>query len=347
MPVIRSRYPGRCKKCKMAYKPGDRIFWKRGVKGALCFECTKIPTDISPIPESQAFSLPSSDVNVDWTYEISFGELKDRWRDFAARKFQKLAPYSQENQDLLKEMQDRMNQDDNHIDSFYGFNLEQVEKWLSSGYHPAALESVPTEFAPIRKRRKIYASEEGEYQHDAVLSGYDYPFLSWNKRDSLPGIAVNINLNFWAGVKAEVIQDYQTWLCRMLRTLETSGVDCQITIFSLSYNMWLYRPDAITHNRIVVKREDEAMDLTEWSPMLSPAGFRGFIFLNYIISSDTANQTAKNSLGTGLNFKQIDWRIDWNHDTRELTLTPPYKPKDFPEDDMTNRIREILKQARH
>jgi hypothetical protein len=122
--------------------------------------------------------------------------------------------------------------------SWQGYTKNQLKEWLSDGYQTGTLHGLEDMIPPLREKRKFRFSEEGdELNVDLVLSGSDVYFQEWTKRESIPGIAIEAGIMFSAAVDARLIGQYSTWLNKIALSLESAGVDTEITLDFPSLNM--------------------------------------------------------------------------------------------------------------
>lgn len=229
--------------------------------------------------------------------------------------------------------------------SFYGPASREVADWLHNGYRQEGLRLDPP-VQPIRKRRRLMYGDEGELQLDLAWSGHDYPFLNWTKRETMPGMRVDVLFNFQAGTNVQVIIDYCRFVLRALIALENAGIDLEIWISSDSYNIFTGSNSGDTlYNHIQVKKEGEQNDYLGWSAVLSPGGFRHLMFLDYVIASDFHKRRVSSGLGRGSNSGQ-PWHIEYDLDTRSLIFKCPWYPSSFPQEEMEMQLREVILNAR-
>lgn len=230
-----------------------------------------------------------------------------------------------------------------HKSNFYGPSSEEVIFWLHNGYRQPGLTLDPP-IDPIRKRRRLKFAEEGELQLDLMWSGHDYPFLQWDQREVMPGINVEIRVNFVASTNVDVIIAYNRWILRALIALEEAGVDLEVNLSTKSTSMFKRGYEQL-HQNIRVKKVGEQTDFLAWSPMLSPGGFRHLVFLSYIVASDMVGKVAANGLGRGTN-QGDKWAVVFDNETGKLKFQCPWAPYDFPETEMEMQLRDVLNQAR-
>lgn len=226
-----------------------------------------------------------------------------------------------------------------HMEGWQGFNIKQINMWLAEGYHVAAFDDV-TSFAPHIERRRVRASDEGDLMYDAYLSGAEYPFITKNKIKSRPGLEIEAELAMHSGTPAKVIEQYLVWLNRVAYTCEARGSDVAIRIAHGATEMIRNSPRKKTLTRITVKRPGEWLDQTAWSPMLSPAGYRGFMFFAMILHAELDGSSIAGHFG----FPRPTDRWACYLQDGILRVTCPQGAHDFPEAKMTAEMVKLIKE---
>ena len=219
-----------------------------------------------------------------------------------------------------------------------GYDRADVKRWLVNGYQLDGLvfDNPPI---PIREKRRFRFQEEGEeFQLDLFLDGNDNHYGDWTKRQIIPGLAVECEMSFSSGVKAEVTRDYFQFLCRALYALETSGIDLDVTLTNSVQG--LMRGGNSFSTRIRVKRENEASDFHAWSAMLSPAALRSYIFCAKLLHGENAGKTVDSGLGRP---ESREWSVKWNSERRLVQFSIDGIAGSFPESRMETQLREALK----
>lgn len=230
----------------------------------------------------------------------------------------------------------------NRGDSFIGAATDEMREWISIGYRMPGLALGTVPLNPTIPRRRIKYSEEGEFQFDLMRSGFDYPFLEWEKRPSKPGIKLEIGYGSSGGVSARVIADYVRWVGSAISTIEASGVDCAISIIARHSGIWRNGP--ATQNEIIVKRENEALDPNSWSPLFSPGGHRMLLFTLLFLSAENAGVTISSDIGRAI---APGYDCDFNPEKRVIETTSSKSSDYFPADAMTTKLMAALEKSKH
>lgn len=227
--------------------------------------------------------------------------------------------------------------------TFHGYTRNQLERWLEKGFYPDAISGVAIP-APIREKRRYQFVEEGEeILVDRVLSGEDNYMGEFTKRVTIPGATIEACITFQSGVSAEIVNAYNTFVCRAISTLENSGVDCEVTLKFSSGNLW--NGSGMTETLVRVKRVNESVDYKSYSPMLSPASYRTFGFLAYVLHAEKRGKQVNHGLGRGHNGKE--WKVQYDSDRRVIRFDCPYVPRDFPAGRMESDFRSAVLKLRN
>lgn len=329
--LITSRYSGTCRKCRKAYRAGDRVYWTKGTRGAIHYDCAE-PAET---PGADNRKRGTSD---DAILNISFAELCQVWTDCVdgnhTRHFKR-----SKNQRWARGMAARWNSGD----SWTGGDSEQMKDWILRGYNIPGLQIKEPHISPEIHRRRIKYSEEGEFQYDLMRSGFDYPFLEWEKRPAKPGLKLEIAFEMVASTAAKVIAEYARWIAQAVGAVESAGIDCAIGVTC-------YLRGAIASNRnrnarvnIEVKRENEAFDLNRWSAIFAPTGFRMLVFVAIALTAERNNEDVDSGLGYPIGAKGFSVKFD--DETRVMKIDHPSSPSHFPFEDMTAQLMAALDQA--
>jgi hypothetical protein len=326
--LITSRYPGRCTRCYKPYAVGARVYWTKGRKGAIHETC---PSDSQS--ETQQ-SAPTATGNLE--FHRHFTEIADGFKSAVNGTAKMKRPV---NSKKLRELVNRWSYDSG---GFFGCTTADMLDWLARGFNAGALQGIGS-VTPSKDRRRIRYAEEGEFQYDLMRSGFDYPFLQWDKRESIPGLKVEVGLNFNASTDASVVLDYEKWICRALYALETAGVDLAVDI--VSHINGALRNGQNFDLRITVKRENESMDWTQWSAMFSPGGWRMLCFYSIVAAADHFNGDVDEGLGRS--NQTNSWNVQFDDETRILRFLVPNSPGHFPENEMTEKLLNAIQNISH
>lgn len=227
-----------------------------------------------------------------------------------------------------------------------GFSREELHEWLTKGYRPNVLRNVGFS-PPIRDKRKLVFAEEGdEFHYELAENGDDNVFSYFTKRETMPGAELEIVTSFVSGTPSSVVTDFGNWVGRAVTSLEASGIDCGVSIGSMS-PMFLGTGEGRNKEiRVMtrVKKEGKTSDITSWSPMLSPAMFRAFCHALGIILAHRYGDKQYNRGMYRSHPANTSWKIEWDKKRRVIVISNPFDARHFPELEMTDRFREVLKE---
>ena len=237
-----------------------------------------------------------------------------------------------------------------HAGSFTGVSLGQMQRWLTEGYQTESIHGLSEFTPPIRDKRKLRYAEEGDEFHlDLAYSGVDNYMSEWTKRETIPGVAIEAGIMFAGMVDSKTVAEYETWICKVAYSLESAGIDCQITLDFPSWNLSGSRYNRagsgkLYHNIVRVKKENEASDFLSWSAMLSPAALRNFGFALGDLHCDSRGERISSTFGRGVPERR-NWKCRYDSDRRVIVIENAYnRGGNFPADDMTRQFRDCLRE---
>jgi hypothetical protein len=323
-----SRYSGRCKICRAPFFKGDVILWSKAT-GAQCLKHENAPAPApkkSPKPKTPQTPI---DFTIDWH------ELKEMTRDLFAGKKPNLRPFN------LKKIEGLLL---TPSESWHGYTRGQLERWVNEGYQTEAIKGL-AEFTPaIRQKRRLRFMEEGdEFHADLAMAGEERFMSEWTKREVTPGISLDCTVDFSAFVSPEIVNAYNVWICRTVYSLESAGIDCEVTLSCpATHSIAGMARDAVTNQRVRVKKENEVTDFVSISAMLSPAAMRGFLFTCIALNADSQGKDVDSGLGGTVSHV---WDVNYNAKDRRIEVTSMAQATSFPAEEMTRKFRAALKAA--
>jgi len=222
--------------------------------------------------------------------------------------------------------------------SFAGFSAGEVNRWLREGYKTSAIAGLSGLMPPLRKRQRARFVEDGDELHlDRVYSGEEKFMSMPERREVMAGVRLNIELDASAG-SSGMLFPYQRWMAQSIYALLTSGVDCEVSIFTLSRNLFRHQ-SGTCRQRVTVKRFGEMADFAGFSAMFSPAAFRGIMFSTFALHADRQGLQL-GGYGSGVTTK---WGAEYNKATRSIEVRCNWTASTFPEGEMTAKLREAIK----
>lgn len=314
---IRNRFPKPCRRCKGMIPSGTVVYWRKGY-GIYHLAC-ETPQDSAP-------KTP-----VDFVYALEWADLKAAWKSFVGGNDNEL----DRNLSLGERFRSRWQKDSSR--AWTGATTDDMRLWLAAGYRVEGLKLNPA-LVPTRERRKLRFAEEGELQIDLAMSGFDYPFLEWQKRIARPGMTVNVALQFNSHTPVETVAAYAKWVARAIQAIETAGYNIEVNVVTESRKSF-ERNNGKLKMVTRVKKENEHTDFLAWSALFSPGGFRMLTFFQIMKAGDHFNKTVANDLGIG---ESNPWKLDYNRETATLNIFHGEGYDPFPGEVWTNQLSEIL-----
>ncbi len=232
-----------------------------------------------------------------------------------------------------------------------GYTTGQLQRWISEGYQPPEMVGgLQNLIPPLREKSRTIWSEDGDEFHvDLAMSGVDNFMSSQSKREVIPGVKIEAGIMFASMVSHEIVNAYTVWLCKVLYSLEMSGIDTQLT---LDFPSWESVNDVsrkragtsgatLYHTLVRVKKENEISDFKSWSPMVSPASLRCFGFGAICLHANEIDGTPSGTMGRGVP-ERSQWNLVWNPERRVLVVENAYSARSFPESQMTADLKSAL-----
>lgn len=344
--VMVSRFAGKCRKCRTPISPGTRVTWLGHKHGVTCYpSCderqpeNETPRD-EPAPEIPKQETPLPPIKkVERETEVTTFEWSELKSFYANDKHPELTRSA--NREWWNRFVPKWEKNDgSSTQGGTGCKRSEMKTWLQSGFHVEGLNSPPGDLMPNRERRRMLFTEDGELQVDLALSGFDYPFLEWERRERKPGMRVNVQLNFASIVDQREINKYQLWVARLLYTLEEIGYDLEVNVAFKGSHLFGGNPDKVKAVLIRVKGENEASDFSQWSALFSPGGWRHLGFTSILMANDRHGT----DIFYGVNRNHDSpWGISFDSETRTMEITcDAMGSRPFPEGEMTERFQGIM-----
>jgi hypothetical protein len=327
---IVAKYSGTCSKCGKRYNVGDRIYWEKGNRQKFHANCGVDNSDNpspSRTPQNHASGAYDPSFIIDWP------ELKELLVNFLFRgKVESEALRSWWQRDLCR----------SSSSSFGGYSTDQLKRWLTTGYQSKAIQGLADLSPPIREKRRLQFTDEGDEIHlDLAWSGVDNYMSQWTKRETIPGVTLSLELDASAG-SSEALFAYQRWMAEAIYALESSGVDCEVEIFTLS-NSLFQGQKGTARTAVRVKRSGEIADFLSFSAMLSPAAFRGIIFSLFKLQGI---RQGYGMIGHGSGVTNT-WAVKYEPEIKSIVARCNWNEHGaFPAERMTAELRQAIKDLR-
>jgi hypothetical protein len=326
--TIRNRYSARCKKCSRNLPKGSKVFWSKDL-GTFCLPCgDNVNAEPSMNPVNSGIAK-GSEFAIDWA------ELKRFCLDFIAGKkpsFNDPSVASSITEYLV-----------NPSESFQGYSGGQVKRWMEEGFRTEAIHGLGDFIPPIREKRKFRFHEDAdEFHFDLAYAGEEIFMSEFTKREIIPGIRLDVVYSMSGGTDAKVVNDFNRWICKVAYSIEAAGIDAAINYVNDSDFIGHLPKEKYTVIR--VKKENEQTDYLSISPMLSPASYRTFLFVAICLHHNEKNYRV--SPGLARPKRRPDWSIEYDEIGRKISVFTPSNPRNFNAEDMTSKLREILKRLK-
>jgi hypothetical protein len=238
--------------------------------------------------------------------------------------------------------------------SWRGYTDGQLKRWISEGYAPPEMVGgLSNLIPPMREKSRTIWNEDGDEFHvDRAMSGTDNFMSSQSRREVIPGLKIEAGIMFSSATNHTVVNNYTIWLCKVLFSLEQSGIDTQLT---LDFPSWESVNDSsrkragtsgstLYHSVVRVKKEGEISDFKSWSTMVSPAALRNFGFGAICLHANEINGTPSGTMGRGVP-ERSEWKLVWNEERRVLIVENAYTSSSFPESKMTADLKSVMSKV--
>jgi hypothetical protein len=215
-----------------------------------------------------------------------------------------------------------------------------IMSWVDRGFYSSAFRNLAARTPVGLQHRATWNEEEGDIDISRLYGGWDDYMLGPVRQPGKPGIRVQFEYAFAAGVPNETIAAYGVWIMKLITGMEQQGFDIAIDAWICLDDLfrgdeggyqkrrrgrgWQYlyespRLPTIRSNVLVrVKNVGEASDPTEWSVMFSPAGYRVCGFTAKGVAGDKIGKTTTGGLGMTIGGK--DWSLHYDKEKALVTI---------------------------
>ncbi len=322
--IITLRYPAKCSRCKVSIPAGERAVWGgKGTSRHIACSSENVPSP-TPVNENQSI------------FSIDFGNVKSAFLNIVRGVH---TDFHNRQHSCIRSTVDLWKSDPRWV----GCTIQNMESWLSEGFHVEGLSNVDTSLIQTRPKRRLRFTEDGdELLLDLAWSGSDEYFSDWEKRNRKPGLRIEIDISYSASNDSERIRPYLVWLARMLQTFDENAIDVEVSVVNTVKNMLQNSDYGKTYRtKIRVKNAGEAADFAAWSAMFSPGGFRQLMFTAMIQHGNTTESATSQSLGSPVTSEA--YGIEYN-DVENILYVRQTQRTDFPEFDMTEKLRAAMEK---
>lgn len=318
------RYPAYCRTCGKRI-PAGTVALYGGKSNIRHIDCENAAAPAEPTPERK--------------YRVHMRELKEIFRAIVkdpatVDRYVKRAS----NRSHLRRLVNDWNNDYNR--DWFGGTGKDMLAWLDAGFLVQGLQGWnPELFPPSEKKKRVWHEDSGELVLERALAGADTWYAQPVKSDEKPGLTVVFNCTFSSMVDLQVIAAYQRWIARALQSIKTAGYAPEV-IYRMPVRE-LYRGEyGIAEIEIIVEEAGLETDFASWSGMFAPTGFRMIGFLGMILSADFHDKDSHMALGYPASGHEFN--LDFDAETNRLEIRNHGQARDFPEEAMTAKLREII-----
>lgn len=240
-----------------------------------------------------------------------------------------------------------------------------IMNWVDSGFYSSAFRNLAAHRPVGLQHRASWNSEEGDIEVSRLYGGWDDYMLGPVRQPGKPGIKIQFEYAFAAGVPNETIAQYGVWIMKLITGMEQQGFDLAIDAWICLDDLfvgdesgyqrrrrgrgWQYlfnypRLPGIRSNVLIrVKNVGEASDPTEWSVLFSPAGYRVCGFTAKGVAADKLGK--KTTSGLGMTIGGKDWDLKYDKEKSIVTIFANQQAgygygRAFPEDVLTKKAIE-------
>lgn len=328
--LISARFPGKCRICGNSHTVGARIYWAKGEK-PVCFDCGKSASrGENPPAAVKVVKRPKQTGKYDPDFVIDWAELRPMLVTATDPSNPTLTGWNRPAlaARFVNEFRGT---------SFHGFTKGQVHRWMTEGYKTEAIQGLAGLAPTLQSKRRSRFVEDGDELHiDRVFAGEDRYMSKTEKREIVAGVRLNFELDASAN-SDKALFPYQAWMAQSIYALESSGIDCEVGVYTLSRSLFQNQPKTC-RQMVRVKRFGEIADFAGFSAMFSPAAFRGIMFSTFALHADRQGLSVR-GYGSGVTTK---WGVTYDSPSRTINVSCDWQAKEFPAMEMTRQLRVAI-----
>lgn len=324
--VITLRFASKCKVCTKTIPAGERANWLGQKAGVTHLTCS----DAKPSP------LPAEDDKSEgYKFAMPFSALRESYRRLTESN-----DVSHFNLSHSRATARRLREEVwIEMAEWVGCTISQVQEWLANGFTVEGLAGIDPSLIPAKPKRRLRYAEEGdEMLIDLVMMGVDEHFVTVDRKPGKPGLRVEIMMAFSSSVDPQLVIEYERFAARMLQTFDEHHIDVEIDLINQTTKLSRESNENVWTTAIRVKNAGEASDISSWSAMFSPGGFRQLVFLSKIHHCDAIGHSINFHLGYPVT---TSFDVLYNEETNTLRLTNA-NGGTFPEYEMTQKLQRVI-----
>jgi hypothetical protein len=236
--------------------------------------------------------------------------------------------------DLMSELRGK------RVRQFYGRQPKQVLRDLREGrdFPASAYANLPAEYEGEGPAWR-FNDEDGDYQHDLLLSGEPNFYLDRRQEPARLGLHVHAEISFVWSTDTETIGQYGAWVGGALRGIMDQGYDVALAV-TCNLDGTIAGENGRHEWIIQVTHFGELLQPKDYAVLFSPEGFRQIMFAMMSIPECREGKRTSGSYGTVITGQ--GWGADWDQDDRVLRLTCNSMGGAFPADDMNQALTDLM-----
>jgi hypothetical protein len=193
-----------------------------------------------------------------------------------------------------------------------------IAEWFRNGFRSEEFENLADRVPTALRSAPSWSDEDGDVDVGRMAGGWDDFYIGLGERPSKPGVRMQIEMAFAAGVKQKTIEQYAGWVNSLLGSMEAYGIDMVIDLWIPLDNLFI--GDAMRTNVLIrVKHANEVSDFTDWSILFSPAGYRQIGFAAKCVAGDKIGKRVIDHYGVTIGGKT--WGLQYDRENSVVSIT--------------------------
>lgn len=195
-----------------------------------------------------------------------------------------------------------------------------IQHWFANGFRSEEFENLAERVPAALAHRPTWNEEEGDVEVARLVGGWDDFYMGPVQRPSKPGVRVQIEMAFAAGVDQKTIEQYGAWVNSLLGSMEAYGIDMVVDLWIPLDNLFEGDSSDVRTNVLIrVKNANEVSDFTDWSILFSPAGYRQVGFAAKCVAGDKIGKRVTSHYGMTIGGKT--WGLEYDRDESTVRIT--------------------------
>jgi hypothetical protein len=194
-----------------------------------------------------------------------------------------------------------------------------INEWFANGFRSEEFENLAERVPVALQSRPSWSDEDGDVDVGRMAGGWDDFYMGLAERPTKPGVRVQIEMAFAAGVNQKTVEQYGAWVNSLLGSMEAYGIDMVIDLWIPLDNLFWGDRGVRTNVLVRVKEANEVSDFTNWSILFSPAGYRQVGFAAKCVAGDKIGRQVASSYGTTIGGKT--WGLEYDKENSVVRIT--------------------------